>query len=174
MDVMGSGLQRTRGTVRRSLILLAGMLGLVSGVTVPAATAVSPTHRAPVASAARSVQLKLSVNTYLVGRAGRTFNERGRVSGSINGTVAGHFVSIESTRGRAEFIIYDSHGGSLTCVVITHGQVVGAIVHGEGTLSIVKGTGRWAHARSTSIRYTGTVDRRNFRGAGQMLGSVSV
>jgi hypothetical protein len=204
MGLMGKGLPRKRTYVRertyvrgklphvrRSSMLIAGTLGLVAGVATPGAAlssayraptattatpgaALSSAHRAPTATTSRQVSLNLNMNTHLVGRAGRTFREQGRVSGTISGTVGGRFHDIEGTRGTGEFTIYDSRGGTLICRTMTHGSVSGAFVHSEGALSIVGGTGRWAHAHSTSIHYKGAVDRRSLRASGQMQGSVSL
>jgi hypothetical protein len=148
-----------RHSLRVSLALLAGTLALLGNV-------------AP-ATAARTMSLNLSAAMHLIGRPGHVLNEQGSFSGTLSGSIDIHFVSASSTTGAGTFVAY-TQGGSISGETRTSGHVVGASVYYTGTMSITKGTGRWAHAAGSGLRFSGVINRHNFHSTGHMQGSIRV
>jgi hypothetical protein len=86
-----------------------------------------------------------------------TLNEQGSTSGSITGSIYIH-LNVESNRVTAEVNIYPS-GGSLSGHASASYHVAGAYASFSGTMSISRGTGRYAHAHATNLRFAGSIRR---------------
>jgi hypothetical protein len=175
---MGIRLPRKRTSRRTfpgiSLVVSAVFLGVIPGVVSSGAASARPVRSVSDATAARVVSLSLTTKLRLVGRPGHVSYAKGTVSGTFSGTTSARFVAIGSSGGEATFTIYPASGGSILGRSVTHGRVVGPVAYFSGTASIVGGTGRWAHAHGTNLKYTGTVNRQNYRSASVMHGSISV
>jgi hypothetical protein len=108
---------------------------------------------------------------HLVGRPTHVLNEQGTISGTLSGTAYSRSTAISTTQGTATFT-FNTKGGSLIGEAATHGRIVGAMVYFTGTAKITKGTGTWARARGSSLQYTGTMNRQNFRVTQHISGSI--
>jgi hypothetical protein len=152
---------RSRGrvaTAALSTALLAGS-GLGIGGTDSAAGsggAAGPT----VARISRTVSLGETGHLRLTSKKGFTLNERGSASGTIAGTIYIHLHLVSDTKVTAEVNIYPREG-SLTGSGSAAYRVVGGYASFSGTLSITRGSGKYAHARASGLRFTGTIQRRD-------------
>jgi hypothetical protein len=97
--------------------------------------------------------------------------EQGTVSGTLSATVSSRSTAINTTQGAGTFTIYPK-GGSFSCQAFTHGRLVGSTIYFTGTAKIVSGTGSWAHASSSNMRYTGTMNRQNYRITLHITGTI--
>jgi hypothetical protein len=148
---------------------LLATLGAVA-LLAPSATA----QAGPSARVAGTLAFNINSNLRLVGHPGHILNERGTFTGSQSGTIEVRFVSVTSTSGEATFTAYSSKGGSVSGRTATRGHVVGSTAYFTGTMTITGGTGRWSHASGRNLRFSGSVDRRDFHATTQMQGTIDV
>lgn len=113
-----------------------------------------------VAGISRAVSLSETGRLRLTSKKGFTLNERGSASGTIAGSIYIHLHLVSTTRVTAEVNIYPA-GGSLTGSGSGSYHVVGGYASFSGTLSITRGSGKYAHARASGLRFTGTIQRRD-------------
>jgi hypothetical protein len=166
-----AGLLGGRAGARAPLAVAAVLAGAVAGSV---ALGSAPAGAAgPGAHAARTVSLQESGHLHLTSKQGLTLNEEGSASGTIKGKIYIH-LHVANNRGgvTAEVNIYPS-GGSLTGYGSASYHVVGSYASFSGSLSISRGTGRYAHARASGLRFTGTVKRRNDSVSVRLSGSLS-
>ncbi len=143
---------RRNRTVCVSTVALAALLGAaLAGAT--------SSHAAP-ARAARTFSLNETGRLGLTSHHGFTLNEKGSASGTISGTIYIHLSVVSTNRVTAEVNIYPS-GGSLTGRAGASYRPAGAVASFNGSMSIVRGTGRYSRASGTGLSFTGTVQRSN-------------
>ncbi len=116
--------------------------------------------RQPVATLARTVSLSENGRLRLTSKKGFTLNERGSASGSISGSIYIHLHLVSNSKVTAEVNIYP-RGGSLTGNGSASYRVAGGYAAFTGTLSITRGTGKYARARASGLRFIGTIQRRD-------------
>lgn len=133
---------------------LALMLATLGSQGVAAARSVPP-----IAGLARTLSLNESGRLHLTSKQGFTLNEQGSASGTITGTIYIHLHLTSTSKVTAEVSIYPS-GGSLSGNGSAAYHVEGGIAAFTGTLSITRGTGKYARARASALRFTGTIQRR--------------
>lgn len=157
----------------RALVQPAGVAGPRLGLrALPLAAAVAASavvgvallcggvSRAAVAHAARTFSLSESGHLHLTSKHKFTLNEQGSTYGTIYGTIYIHLNIVSTNRVTAEVSIYPS-GGSLTGEASASYHPAGAVATFNGTMTIVRGTGSYAHARGSGLSFTGTVQRIN-------------
>jgi hypothetical protein len=149
-------------------MMLAFVLALSAAVGASAAVAQQP-PRAKTASRATSLNESLSGTRF--GPPGHSFIEKGRVTGTLSGSMTAHVETIASNNGQATITLYLSKG-TLSGRAPTHGHVVGPTAYFEGSMTITGGTGSYAHASGSGLRFSGTLDRQNFRVKAQLHGNV--
>lgn len=159
---------RRRGLQRIWLVPLALIVGAIAGVA-PSGAASGGAR----AVAAKTQSFNINSTLHLVGHPGHVLNEQGTFGGTQSGTIAIRFTSVSSTSGEATFTAYPS-GGSVSGRASTKGEVVGANVYFSGNMTVTGGTGRWAHASSRGLGFSGVVDRRSFRATTHMTGTISL
>jgi hypothetical protein len=147
------------------------VLVLVWAVSVAQPAGATPSAD-PTAQAARTVSLHESGRLQLTSKKGFTLNERGSTSGTISGSMYIHLNLASPTKVTAEVNIYP-RGGSLTGKGSAGYRVEGGVASFSGTLSITRGTGTYARARASSLRFTGTIQRRNDAVSVQLSGPLS-
>jgi hypothetical protein len=135
-------------------VVAAMLVGLVFGGESRAATR-------PDAHAARTFTLSESGRLRLTSHHGFTLNEQGSASGTIHGTIYIHLHVVSTNRVTAELSIYPSGGGSLTGIASASYHPSGAVASFSGTMSIVRGSGHYAHARGSGLGFSGTIQRSN-------------
>jgi hypothetical protein len=130
----------------------------------------------PVAHGARTVSLQERGSLHLTGKGhptiNQTLNEAGRASGTIVGSLYIHLHLVSASKVTAEVNIYPS-GGSLSGAGSASYHVVGGYAAFSGTLSITRGTGKYAHARASGLRFTGKIQRRDDSVSVQLSGPLS-
>jgi len=139
---------------------------------VGAAGAKGVGRRPAVAKLARTLSLSESGRLRLTSKKGFTLNERGSASGSITGSIYIHLHLVSDTKVTAEVNIYP-RGGSLTGSGSASYHVVGGYAAFSGTLSITRGSGKYARARASGLRFTGTIQRRDDSVSVQLSGPLS-
>ncbi|HEY3667522.1 MAG TPA: hypothetical protein VGL19_16055 [Polyangiaceae bacterium] len=127
---------------------------------------------APTASAARTVSLNESGRLHLTSKKGFTLNEQGSGSGTITGTIYIHLHLTSTNKVTAEVSIYPS-GGSLSGNGSATYRVEGGYAVFAGTLAITRGSGKYAHAHASALRFTGQIQRRNDAVSVQLSGPLS-
>jgi len=129
---------------------------------------------APVARSARTLSLSETGHLHLTSKHGFTLNEQGSASGTIRGTIYIHLHIANNHGGvTAEVNIYPQ-GGSLTGYGSASYAVDGAEAVFSGKLSITRGTGSYANAHASSLKFTGAILRRTDAVTVQLSGSLSV
>lgn len=129
-------------------------------------------RRSAVAKLARTVSLSESGRLRLTSKKGFTLNERGSASGTIAGSIYIHLHLVSNTKVTAEVNIYP-HEGSLTGNGSAGYHVVGGYAAFSGTLSITRGSGKYARARAPGLRFTGTIQRRDDSVSVRLSGPLS-
>lgn len=129
-------------------------------------------RRPAVAKLARTVSLSESGRLRLTSKKGFTLNERGAASGTIAGSIYIHLHLVSDTKVTAEVNIYPREG-SLTGSGSATYHVVGGYAAFSGTLSITRGSGKYARARASGLRFTGTIQRRDDSVSVRLSGPLS-
>jgi hypothetical protein len=149
-------------------VLLISVLTLGAGGMTSAAGA---QRAAPATTASSELTLSETMRATRVGPPGHAFNEKGQASGTLAGSVAAHVETIASTSGQATITLYLSKG-TISGRAPTHGHVIGATAYFEGSMSITGGSGRYAHASGTGLKFKGTINRQNFHVTAQLHGTI--
>lgn len=163
---MGIDLSRRRTSTR---VMLASVLALSAAGGATAAAAQQSAPRARTASSETSLSESLSGTRF--GPPGHSFVEKGQVTGTLAGSMTAHVETIASNNGQATLTLYLSKG-TLSGRAPTHGHVVGPTAYFEGSMTITGGSGSYAHASGSGLRFSGTLDRQNFRVKAQLHGNV--
>jgi hypothetical protein len=164
--------QRRRATRREIAwgIASAGtMLALAAaGAHIAIAAARAPQERISVWTA-RALNVEDTGHLHLLNASGSVLSEEGPVSGTLPGNAKVRLVV--GTRVLASFTIYPRSGGS----IIGSGN---ATLHSSsryssfgGSLSVARGTGRYAHAHGSGKLY-GVIDRRTDEVTVQTTGTL--
>jgi hypothetical protein len=112
---------------------------------------------APVARPARTSPLNETGHLHLTSKHNFTLNEQGSGSGTIASTIYVHLTAISSTRVKAEVEIYP-RGGSIAGAGMGSYRRSGKMAYFSGALSIEHGSGSYAHAHGSGLRFSGTID----------------
>jgi hypothetical protein len=164
---------RGLGRARAAALPCTALLAIAAvGPAGAGATSTRASSQPSAAKAARTVALSESGRLRLTSKRGFTLNERGTASGTIAGTIYIHLHLVSDSRVTAEVNIYP-RGGSLTGTGSASYRVVGGYAVFTGTLAIVRGSGRYAHARASGLRFTGTIQRRDDAVAVHLSGRLS-
>lgn len=165
LDAPSRGSRRPRLPRSVCAAAFAGSLGACVGLGTAPALA-KPAH------AARTLTLSESGQLRLTSKKGFTLNERGSASGTISGAIYIHLHLVSQSRVMAEVNIYP-RGGSLSGSGSASYRVEGAVARFSGTLSITRGSGKYAHARASGLGFTGTIRRRDDAVAVRLNGRLS-
>jgi hypothetical protein len=133
-------------------------VGLCTGIGLLAMSASSAA--APVASSARTINLKETGRLHLTSHHGFTLNEVGSATGTIGGTIYLHLNIVSTNHVTAEVNIYP-RGGSLTGKASASYRVAGGTANFSGTMYIARGTGSYRHAHGSGLGFVGSIRRSN-------------
>lgn len=165
-------LGRTRGLGPSGGALFGALLVCAAAfVTQDSSAAATTSHN--VATAARTISLNETGRLRLTSMKGFTLNERGSASGTISGPIYIHLHLVSKSRVTAEVGIYPQ-GGSLSGSGSASYRVEGSHAAFSGTLAITRGSGKYARARASGLRFTGTIQRRDDSVAVQLSGRLSL
>lgn len=149
--------QRAFGYFRTSAMALALA---VLAVLLWSGFAGTTSSRAGAAHAARTLSLNETGRLHLTSHHGFTLNEQGTASGTVPGTIYIHLTITSTNRVTAEVNIYPS-GSSITGSATASYHPSGGVASFSGTMSILRGTGRYRGAHGSGLSFTGTVQRLN-------------
>lgn len=144
-----------RISLRIASLLAAVALLLALALAVPAASPAASAHYA------RTIALSETGRLHLTSHHGFTLNEKGSASGTISGTIYIHLKVVSTNRVTAEVNIYPSGSSSLTGYATASYHPAGAVATFNGTMNVLRGTGRYSRARGSGLSFTGTVQRSN-------------
>jgi hypothetical protein len=142
------------------LIAVGSLTPGVSGATAPSAVAAS------------TFFLNETGQLHLTSKHEFTLNEEGSGSGTIPGTIYVHLTIVSTSRVTAEVSMYPK-GSSITgraSASYKRSHTQGSF---SGSLSIIRGTGRYRRARGSGLSFTGTIQRSNDAIAVNVRGTVS-
>ena len=154
---------RKDGRRNNGLIHLLGAATVVSlgaGMVCGTPALSAPQTRAATAHGARALSLNENGSLHLTSKNGFTLNEQGRASGTIKGTIYVHLTIVSSRRVTAELSIYPS-GGSITAKGSASYHKESTNARFDGSISIERGSGSYAHARGSNLSFSGTIQRSN-------------
>lgn len=146
--------------LRRSWRAASGLALVAVALTPLAPAPLAASAHANDAHAARTLSLNETGRLHLTSHRGFTLNEQGVASGTISGTIYIHLNVVSTNRVTAEVNIYPS-GGSLTGRASGSYRPAGGVASFNGTLEIIRGSGRYGHAKGSGLSFTGTVQRAN-------------
>jgi hypothetical protein len=145
----------TRGGVAGATALAIGALLALGPVGAWASGAPpAPAH------AARTISLSETGHLHLTSKHNYTLNEEGFASGTMTGTIYVHLTAVSTSRVRAEVNIYPS-GGSISGYGTADYRRSGATAEFSGSLSVGRGTGRYAYAHGSGLSFSGTIAESN-------------
>jgi hypothetical protein len=131
------------------------LLGAPSALAGPAA---SRAQGGAPARTARTISLNESGSLTCTSKHGFTLNERGPAEGTVTGTLYVHLNIVSTSRVTAEVNIYPS-GGSISGAASASYHRGSSTAEFSGTMSVSRGTGGFADARGSGLRFTGTIQR---------------
>jgi hypothetical protein len=133
--------------------------GIIVVVALVAALLGARSDAAPLATAARSERLTVTAHLHYVAARGSYLFEEGRASGALAGTVSARVRITADISG--SFTFY-ARGGSVRGYGSAKLNESGSYASFGGTLKVLGGTGRYAHARGSGRLY-GVYNRRSPR-----------
>jgi hypothetical protein len=140
--------------LRRVLAGLVFSLGLsIAALPFDATSVAAVSSRA---TAARTLSLDETGHLHLTSKHNLTLNEEGSASGTATGRIYVHLTTVSSTRVTAEVNIYP-HGGSISGRGSGSFRRSGTTASFSGSMSIVGGTGSYAHIHGTALSFSGTI-----------------
>jgi len=129
-------------------------------VALAAVLASGATSSMAMASVSRMLTLNEVGHLRLKTHRGFTLNEQGSASGTVSGAISVHLNVVSRNEITAEVNIYPA-GGSLSGRAWASYEVNGGYASFKGTMSIVRGTGRYADAHADGLRFAGAIKRVN-------------
>jgi hypothetical protein len=144
--------------IQRRLAAATSVLGVVACALALGAGGASASGATAVA--ARTISLNERGSLHLTSHHGFHLNEQGTASGTIKGSIYIHLYVSSTDRVTAEVNIYPSNG-SLTGYGTADYRADGGQANFSGTMSISRGTGAYAHAHASGLRFSGTIQRSN-------------
>jgi hypothetical protein len=153
-------MMRVLATLGGTLASLAVWLGVSLAVPSTSAHASGPHVVAARARAARTVTLNETGRLHLTSKHNFTLNEVGSASGTAAGRIYVHLTAVSSSRVTVEVNIYP-HGGSLSGRGSASYSRAGSIAGFSGSMTIVGGTGSYAHIHGSGLSFNGTIAESN-------------
>jgi hypothetical protein len=164
---------RRSPTSRRAVAGLAVLSGALCAIAGPRGGPSAVAASSPVvARAARAISLNESARLHLTSRHGFTLDEQGSASGSVSGPMYVHLTIVSTVRVVAEVNFYP-RGGSISDKATASYKRGSSTASFAGTLSIVRGTGSYAHVHGSGLSFSGTIRRSDEAIAVQVHGEAS-
>jgi hypothetical protein len=157
---------RPAGPLVRRLTIAGACLASLAGLPDGGTAEASRGH------AARTLTLHEIGNLRLTSHHSFTLNERGSTSGTISGTIYIHLNVVSTNHVTAEVNIYPA-GSSLTGHATASYHPSGAQATFSGTMTVVRGTGRYSGAHGSGLSFSGTIQRTNDAVTVHVNGSIS-
>jgi hypothetical protein len=159
-----------RGAKRVRIALVAGVLlacamlgvGLIAGSSSSARGARTYSTRSMAgewrAGAAGTETLNESVSLRVNKLDGNDIAGQGRASGTIAGSGSAHLTLVNGSHASGEFTSSSSHG-SVTARFSASYRTSGELSYFTGSVTGVRGSGRYARASSAGIKFSGVLNR---------------
>lgn len=109
-------------------------------------------------SAARTISLNDRGRLRLTSHHGFTLNEVGTATGTIRGPLYIHLHIVSTNRVTAEVNVYPRNG-TLTGYARASYHPSGATASFNGTMTVLRGSGAYAHAHGSGLSFSGTIAR---------------
>lgn len=155
------------GSLRRPLIIWG--IASIAALAITCVAAESPSaHTTPQATAS-SQNFEESLRMRITKRHGNRLTAKGGASGTVDMKASLRLHLITGSKARAAFFGHNSHG-TLSGTIAARYRVSGAISRYNGQITSLTGTGRYAHASSRGITFSGTVNRRSHKVTGTLTG----
>jgi hypothetical protein len=157
------------GRVNRvNVLLVSGLLAagaMVLGGTSPARSMVPSSRYTPagtqIAKAAGAETLDEHTNLRLTEVKGNKIAGQGQASGTVAGAGSAHLTLVNGSRAEGEFS-GGSSGGSVVGKFVASYRVSGAVSYFTGTVTSLRGKGRYTGAHSEGIKFSGSLNRVKF------------
>ncbi len=170
---MSAGFFSMKSRRRILSILAATVFGTVAATTASTGVA-SPGGGDATKAHASKMQIVIERSQmHLASAPGVTIKEVGTTTGTYSGTVVAYITSYSVSRGSLTLTAYVP-GGTLTVRGETHNHVAGSTGYSEGTARVIHGTGRFAHASSSSLVFHALINRQNFHSTAVVRGPMSL
>jgi hypothetical protein len=114
----------------------------------------------PHAHAAGSSWLQETGHLHLTSRHNFTLNEQGTAVGTVRGAIYVHLTAVSSSRVVAEVNIY-APSGSISGRGSASYRRAGRSANFSGSMSIGRGSGRYARVHGSDIKFSGTILESN-------------
>lgn len=118
-----------------------------------------PKHPQP--AAAKAERLNELMRLRITNVKGKKVSARGSASGTISGSVSFKLILSSASHARAEFSGSNSSGRIDGGGAASY-RVAGAVSYFSGTVTSMRGGGRYAHAYSLGVQFSGTVNRKTY------------
>lgn len=145
------------------------LVTLFTALAVTYIVAEEPSANTGAPAEASSQNFEESLNMRITKKHGNRLKAKGRATGTVDtkGSLKLHLIT--GSKARATFFGQNSDG-TLSGTIAARYRVSGAISRYTGKITSLTGTGRYAHAKSLGISFTGTVNRRSHKVTGTLAG----
>jgi len=144
------------GSAKLGGVLASLLLSFAMSIAAWSFGALDAAQAGSAAGAARTTSLNETGRLHLTSKHNFTLNEEGSASGTAAGTIYVHLTAVSSSRVSAEVDIYP-HGGSIAGRGTGSYSRSGSIASFSGSMSIVGGTGSYAHVHGSGLSFSGTI-----------------
>jgi hypothetical protein len=125
------------------------------------------------ARAAATETLNEQMRMHITSVKGKRISGEGSASGTVAGSVSFNLVLTTGSRGSAEFSGRNSHG-TIEATGAASYRVSGPVSYYTGSVTSITGTGKYAHAHSLGLTFSGTLNRRTYEVIFQLHGKWRV
>jgi hypothetical protein len=122
----------------------------------------APVAAGAIGQEARTIYLSDSGHLHLTSHP-RAFilNESGTATGTIRGPLYIHLHIVSTNRVTAEVNVYPRNGSLTGHASASYRSGAGSVATFSGTMSVVGGSGAYAHAHASALSFSGTIARSN-------------
>jgi hypothetical protein len=138
-----------------------GSLGRLSAANLPSAEA----------SAVKSLDELMRMRIKKV--KGKRVSAKGRSVGTVVGKVSFNLVLTNGSHATARFFGSNAHG-TISGTGVASYRVAGPVSYYSGKVTDLSGTGRYAHAATRGIKFSGSVNRKSYKVTMHLRGSWHV
>ncbi|MGN6664379.1 MAG: hypothetical protein ACTHK6_09295 [Solirubrobacterales bacterium] len=149
--------------------LAVGGIALIAILAPACAAAESPSAHTLPRARASGQNFEESLGMRIKKKHGNRLTAKGGASGTVDAKATLKLHLITGSKARATFFGRNSHG-TLSGTIAARYRVSGAISRYTGRITSLTGTGRYAHAKSLGISFSGTVNRRSHKVTGSLTG----
>jgi hypothetical protein len=154
------------GNLRRPLVIL---VALIAALAIPYLTAESPSAQTPPLAKASAENFEESLGMRITKKHGSRLAAEGGANGTVDLKASLKLHLITGSKARATFFGHNSHG-TVSGTIAARYRVSGATSRYNGKITSLTGTGRYDHAKSFGITFTGTANRRSRKVTGTLTG----